>query len=493
MRTFIFAGPSVPRPLRERYVKTAAFLPPVQAGDLLRLPVRPGDSVGIIDGYFARRPPVRHKEILNLIQDGVAVHGAASMGALRAAELADFGMVGHGRIFEDYRQTRVIGDDEVAVLHGTQADGFAPCTEAMINIRYAVEAALADGVIEHQVAKAALAVIGRLPFTERTRENIAAACRAAGLSAAEVARLGQLMLAAPDAKKMDAAILLQAVSNATGTGTGRQWRLNETIYLRLWRRHAQGDDITGTGFVSGDQVHSLCQVMAIDYPLFRVKVGQRAIAAQHARNLGLLSGPGQPPGSAHGTGIPGDGVLTGALRDHATRSGGPAGSDQCALWRWACAERLRDLGLLAPGEASNAALDRWCTAGELSLPPEERASRAATRALLTRNALLWDDPFLGALRASGAYQRARRHVAASITHWQSLLATKPTLRMEQLREDKISEHFARRWGSSDFDEAILERGFASLEEFFACARQYYLYAKANPGIRLQLLDDADRA
>ena len=41
----------------------------------------------IIDGVFQSEPAVRHKEILWALSLGVPVVGAASMGALRAAEL----------------------------------------------------------------------------------------------------------------------------------------------------------------------------------------------------------------------------------------------------------------------------------------------------------------------------------------------------------------------------------------------------------------------
>ena len=83
-------------------------------------------AIGIIDGYFQWAPAVWHKEILWAIQQGVHVFGAASMGALRAAELAPFGMRGVGRIFEAYRDGVLPGsgdepfedDDEVAVVHG---------------------------------------------------------------------------------------------------------------------------------------------------------------------------------------------------------------------------------------------------------------------------------------------------------------------------------------------------------------------------------------
>ena len=57
-------------------------------------------TIVLIDGEFHGRPSVWQREILDAIAEGTEVHGASSMGALRAAELHSFGMVGHGRIFD---------------------------------------------------------------------------------------------------------------------------------------------------------------------------------------------------------------------------------------------------------------------------------------------------------------------------------------------------------------------------------------------------------
>ena len=54
------------------------------------------DAIGIVDGFFHQQPSVWHREILYALSQGVPVFGGASMGALRAAELADYGMTGVG-------------------------------------------------------------------------------------------------------------------------------------------------------------------------------------------------------------------------------------------------------------------------------------------------------------------------------------------------------------------------------------------------------------
>jgi len=68
-----------------------------------RLPgssVQPCDHPASSTGYFEIVPTVWHKEILWAMDRGIHVYGGASIGALRAAELADFGMTGIGQIYE---------------------------------------------------------------------------------------------------------------------------------------------------------------------------------------------------------------------------------------------------------------------------------------------------------------------------------------------------------------------------------------------------------
>lgn len=149
-----FIGPSLPSAEAEK-ILNAVYLPPARRGDIRRaVSDHKADTIALIDGYFENVPSVWHKEILWAIDLGVAVWGASSMGALRAAELAQFGMQGHGRIFEAYRTGRFDpfddpfeDDDEVAVVHGPD-DLSHLATDAMVDIRATLAAAEIQGVIE---------------------------------------------------------------------------------------------------------------------------------------------------------------------------------------------------------------------------------------------------------------------------------------------------------------------------------------------------------
>ncbi|WP_407520160.1 TfuA-like protein [Methylobacterium oryzisoli] len=181
MSTVVFLGPSLPREQAAR-ILDATYLPPIQQGDLLRLLDHAPRHVGIVDGYFETVPAVWHKEILIAMSRGVRVYGAASMGALRAAELHGFGMVGIGTIFELYRDGRITADDEVAVQHAPEGLGYLPLTQALVDIRASAEAAREAGAIGPEAAAAVVAAARALHYGERTFEAVAA--RLAGRVAA---------------------------------------------------------------------------------------------------------------------------------------------------------------------------------------------------------------------------------------------------------------------------------------------------------------------
>lgn len=90
-------------------------------------------AIGVIDGVFLQDLSVWHKELLYAMEKGVAVFGASSMGALRAAELAPFGMRGVGEVYRQYAEGRLNDDDEVAVVHASSDAGHRKITEPMVN------------------------------------------------------------------------------------------------------------------------------------------------------------------------------------------------------------------------------------------------------------------------------------------------------------------------------------------------------------------------
>ena len=212
MRAIIFAGPSLPPAARRADTPDIEWRPPVQQGDVARAAQTAPDVIGIVDGYFEIVPTVWHKEILWAMAQGIPVFGAASIGALRAAELDVFGMRGIGRIYEAFRDGILEDDDEVAVLHGPEELGYPPLTEAMVNMRASFDEAMRIGVLVPDVAAQLTEIAKSLFYKERTWDAVLQRAAASGLSATPLADFAAwLPFNRIDQKRRDADALTAAI------------------------------------------------------------------------------------------------------------------------------------------------------------------------------------------------------------------------------------------------------------------------------------------
>ena len=171
-RLVVAAGPSLTQADRKA-LSGVDFVPPVGEGDILRLASARPAAIGIVDGLFGDRLAVGHKEVLWAMAHGIAVYGAASIGALRAAELDGFGMVGVGEIYRGYRTGALTDDGDVALLHAPADLGYRPLTVALVDVRATLSALVARerlsaaGAAEIETAAAAV------HFAERTWRRVA--------------------------------------------------------------------------------------------------------------------------------------------------------------------------------------------------------------------------------------------------------------------------------------------------------------------------------
>lgn len=211
MSVYVFTGPTISPAEASRELE-AVYLPPAAEGDVFRATLKRPQAIGIIDGYFESMPAVRHKEILWAMSQGIHVFGSASIGALRAAELAAFGMQGVGQIFESYRDGVLEDDDEVAVVHGPSEVGFAPGSEAMVNIRQTLRKAEQTGIISKEL-RSALEKIGKdLFYPERSYPALLRCASERGLAETDLTRLRQwLPEGRVDQKREDALTMLQLI------------------------------------------------------------------------------------------------------------------------------------------------------------------------------------------------------------------------------------------------------------------------------------------
>lgn len=211
MTTLVFVGPTLPAADVVRLLPEAEVHPPVAVGDVLRALRRRGrrrvTRLAIIDGYFERMAAVWHKELLLALERGIAVWGAASMGALRAAELDRFGMRGVGTIYHAFRRGELVADDEVAVAHLPAEFAYRPTSEALVNLRHGI--ARAPGL--SAATRTALVELARARFyRERSWDRLIADARAAGLPGRQLDALARWPK--PDRKAADARLLVRTLA-----------------------------------------------------------------------------------------------------------------------------------------------------------------------------------------------------------------------------------------------------------------------------------------
>lgn len=248
MSIVVFTGPTLSAK-EGRVELEATFLPPAAAGDLYRASLSKPQAIALVDGYFDSKPAVRHKEILWAMSQGIHVFGCASMGALRAAELAAFGMEGVGAIFEDYLTGKLTDDDEVAIAQGDSENDYAALSEAMVNIRATLRVAESAGVVSARARHALETLAKHLFYPNRSYPNIMRQASNLGLSEEELTRFRKwLPRGKVDQKRRDAVLMLTVIRERVTKGLGPKevaYRFAHSVmWEELCRRYETADSIS---------------------------------------------------------------------------------------------------------------------------------------------------------------------------------------------------------------------------------------------------------
>lgn len=181
---------------------------PIKRGDLsLALNENP-NIIAIIDGVFHQNSAVGHKEILEVMNKGVEVYGASSMGALRASELDSLGMVGVGYCYEQYASGNVDSDDDVAVM--LDSETLEALSEPLINMRYVFDNAVNDNVITEDEKDELLRIAKETFYPKR---NYAQALAQSSLDDDKKGDLINFIRESKDIKKEDARQLLNIIKS----------------------------------------------------------------------------------------------------------------------------------------------------------------------------------------------------------------------------------------------------------------------------------------
>ncbi len=262
MTLVVFAGPTLTQAEIAARRPGAIVLPPARQGDVWRaVQRRRPAAIGLIDGLFRGTRAVWHREILWALSEGVHVLGAASMGALRAAELHPFGMRGIGRVFAAYRSGVWPGDDapfedddEVAVEHAPAELAHAPLSTAMVDLRDTLLAAETARAIDGAGRRRLAASLKALHYPERSLARLDEIAGAA-LSAHAVPR-----------KALDALDLLDAAGEAAASGRfAAPFRFQRTA---VWDRFVDGAE-RDSGASDDPAAEDVLDQLRLDPPAWR--------------------------------------------------------------------------------------------------------------------------------------------------------------------------------------------------------------------------------
>jgi hypothetical protein len=218
MIAIVFSGPSLP-PSAVPVHPGFEWRPPARQGDVYSAAQSQPALIGIIDGYFETVAAVWHKEILWAMARGIHVYGAASIGALRAAELAHFRMRGVGAIYQHFCSAALADDDEIALLHGPREVDYVQVTEAMVNVRATIAEAVRRDVVTEPVAAALLDVAKSLFYKDRTYAAVMCGAAERGAQHDVLQRFARWLPEGQiDQKRRDALAMIAAMSEHLARG-----------------------------------------------------------------------------------------------------------------------------------------------------------------------------------------------------------------------------------------------------------------------------------
>ncbi|MFJ4063640.1 TfuA-like protein [Streptomyces albogriseolus] len=409
----VFVGPSLPRSEPQLAALDVRVWPPAQHGDLFAPEISSDDTVVLIDGVYHQAPALRHKEILAAMGRGIRMVGAASIGALRAAELAPYGMHGVGRIYAAYARGNIDGDDEVAV--GQAPDDARALTWPLVNLRHALELAVAHEVLDAPRATGLLQALRAVYYPQRTWAAVRAVCHNRGERTfadwLDERRKQDRHFA--DLKRADAIAAVTTALDGTAAAASAavappRW---ETAYFRRWSNAAVREQVDGLNLSTEDRL-VYQQVFDPDFP------GRWAAYLEHLSQRPTDGGPGLPLAErltqACGGRLPADRLFHPwlDLRDEETVGlllAGETDEDRRAVARYAdvlARARRRRPGMSAAAVRDEAARDLLLTVWRC--PEEHLETEAAAR---------------GLGRAASAVEAAKRFVLGFLEETQRMETT----------------------------------------------------------------------
>ncbi|KAF0250590.1 MAG: hypothetical protein FD167_17 [bacterium] len=290
MRVYVYTGPTLSH-LEGQNILNAYFQPPIKHGDIFNAIEQGAQCLAIIDGYYDTMAACRHKEILQALNAGIRVLGSSSMGAMRAAELDLFGMEGIGEIYHMYKSGVIDGDDEVAIKHTPENEGFKTLNIPLVNLRYNLQKMIELQLITPLDSKLLLHCAKEMYFGSRNLRFIFNRAKQQGLSQQVIEKCQSYFQDQWfDLKKSDAHFLLKTISQRISGQQSwpqiKQPQINQTSFLYKWNVD-QAKIKTRLGDVGEHEVLAQLKFATTEYPRYRQLANEKSWLVDYAQRLNI--------------------------------------------------------------------------------------------------------------------------------------------------------------------------------------------------------------
>ena len=186
MKIKIYCGLCLVEEEVHKVLPDAIVAPPMKRGQILSDIESGVNVIGIADGSFHQAHAVSVNELRDGLRCGIAIYGSSSMGALRAAELASYGMHGSGKIFEYITQSECFRDDFVGQVYSAHDDTLIKLSIPWVDFFFYLESKRAEQLLDLESQERLLALFTKLDYPDRTSIGLENLIKAEGTFSKEV-------------------------------------------------------------------------------------------------------------------------------------------------------------------------------------------------------------------------------------------------------------------------------------------------------------------
>jgi len=170
------------------------------------------DVIILFHGVVISDLAVWHSELLEALNLGVRIYGTGGLGAIRAVELASFGMIGIGEVFRQYNEGEIEEDDEVFFKYEIKGGKSIRLTEPVVNLRATFKPAISKNIISEKNYTDIITIAKEIYYEDRTLDTIFSLAEEKGLDESIIEKLRIIAIDHyVDQQKLDAIQTLKLV------------------------------------------------------------------------------------------------------------------------------------------------------------------------------------------------------------------------------------------------------------------------------------------